>query len=391
MVDIAAVISGSRIAIARAASVLENGRPGADALHCALLAQCGRAHVVGITGAPGAGKSTLISALLAALAARGRLVAVLAVDPSSPITGGALLGDRVRMDPGANERVFIRSVSSRGRLGGLSSSAVRLVDLFDAAGFQIVIVETVGTGQSEVEISGVADTSVVVCPPGLGDEVQALKAGILEIADILVVNKSDLPAATRTAHDLQTSPGLRHRSDRAVPVLLASALKGEGIDELVELIDAHARVAGKGHRLALGAGGAPAFASLSRTRLVLGGDARIAPALARVATMAGYEVIVIDPLGSFESVCEKLHGAEVRRAWPEDAVNDVELDARTAVVALSGDARVDDALLAVAARSAAFHVLATPVAEDDWMSPVERAITILAQIIRSREASASKP
>jgi len=249
-IDPQAVLDGSRVALARAVTLLENDRPGADELHAALASRRGRAHVVGITGAPGAGKSTLISALLRELRARGRSVAVLAIDPSSPISGGALLGDRVRMgEPGEDEGVFIRSVSSRGHLGGLSRSAGRIIDLFDAAGFGVVIVETVGTGQSEVEISRFADTNVVVCPPGLGDEVQAIKAGILEIADVLVVNKADLPLAVRTARDLETAPGLRHRRGWTVPVLSTVATDGKGVAALVDALDRHAEVGGIGRRL----------------------------------------------------------------------------------------------------------------------------------------------
>lgn len=258
VIDVSALLDGSRTALARAATLLENDRPGAAALHASLVPHCGRAHVVGITGAPGAGKSTLINALLAELAGRGRRVAVLAVDPSSPITGGALLGDRVRMgDLGEDDRIFIRSVSSRGHLGGLSRTAGRIIDLFDAAGFDLVIVETVGAGQSEVEIGRFADTSVLVCPPGLGDEVQAIKAGILEIADLLVVSKGDLPAAERTAHDLQTAAGLRGRARWQVPVLRTVATRGEGIGELVERIDEHARMVGRGRRLRRDAAGSP--------------------------------------------------------------------------------------------------------------------------------------
>lgn len=249
-IDLHAILDGSRTALARAATLLENDRPGAQALHAGLVSHCGRAHVVGITGAPGAGKSTLINALLAELARQGRRTAVLAVDPSSPVTGGALLGDRVRMgDAGEHDGVFIRSVSSRGHLGGLSRTAGRIIDLFDAAGFDVVIVETVGTGQSEVEIARFADTKVVVCPPGLGDEVQAIKGGVLEIADLLVVNKGDLPSAARTAHELQTSPGLRRRDGGRVPVLRTVATTGEGVAALVEHIDEHARAAGRGRRL----------------------------------------------------------------------------------------------------------------------------------------------
>ena len=245
-IDPAAVLEGSRIALARAVT----DRPGAADLHAALAARRGHAHVVGITGAPGAGKSTLISALLRELRARARRVAVLAVDPSSPISGGALLGDRVRMsEAGADEDVFIRSVSSRGHLGGLSRTAGRIIDVFDAAGFNVVIVETVGTGRAEVEISRFADTNVVVCPPGLGDEVQAIKAGILEIADVLVVNKADLPSAARTVRDLKIAPGLRHHVGWKVPVLSTVATEGEGIAALVDALDAHVQVGGIGRRL----------------------------------------------------------------------------------------------------------------------------------------------
>ncbi len=262
--DLDAILAGGRGALARAATLLENDRPGARALHARLLARGGRAHVVGITGAPGAGKSTLINALLAALVRRGRRVAVLAVDPSSPVSGGALLGDRVRMGEGGDpEGVFIRSVSSRGHLGGLSLMAGRIIDLFDAAGFDTIVVETVGIGQSEIEIARFADTKIVVCPPGLGDEVQAIKGGVLEIADLLVVNKGDLPTAARTVHDLQTSPGIRHRPDWRVPVMRTVATTGEGVDELCERIDAHARQVGNGRRRAAagaeaGAGPQPA-------------------------------------------------------------------------------------------------------------------------------------
>lgn len=260
----AAVLGHDRPALARAISLIENGRPGADQLHASLLPHCGRAHIVGITGAPGAGKSSLINALLVELLRRGRRIAVLAVDPSSPVSGGALLGDRVRMtDHGDSDAVFIRSVSSRGHLGGLSRTTGRIIDLFDAAGFDTVIVETVGTGQSEVEIGRYADTRIVVCPPGQGDEVQALKAGILEIADILVVNKGDLPAAQRTLSDLQATPRHPAASGWQVPVLRTVATSGEGVSALIEQFEAHARCAGVGQRLtARGKLGSPRIAAL---------------------------------------------------------------------------------------------------------------------------------
>lgn len=250
-VSLPAILGRSRPALARAVTMFENDRPGADELHASLASHLGRAHVVGITGAPGAGKSTLIDALLGALVARGRSVAVVAVDPSSPVSGGAILGDRVRMgDAASHDDVFVRSLSSRGHLGGLSRAAGRVIDLFDAAGFDVVLVETVGTGQSEVEIREFADTKIVVCPPGLGDEVQSIKAGILEIADILLVNKADAPAAKRTYDDMRALSRLRRRPEWAVPVLRTVATSGEGIDELVEALGEHAKAMGKGSRLA---------------------------------------------------------------------------------------------------------------------------------------------
>jgi LAO/AO transport system ATPase len=248
--DPSAIIGGSRTALARALTAIENGAAGAAELLAGLAPQCGRAHVVGITGAPGAGKSTLINALLAELLRRGRRIAVVAVDPSSPVTGGALLGDRIRMgEHGADDRVFIRSLSSRGHLGGLSRTTAQLVDAFDAAGFDVVIVETVGVGQSEVEISRLADTSIVVCVPGLGDDLQAIKAGILEIADILVVNKADSPLAGRAAADLEAACRPRGDGGWQVQILRTVATAGTGIVELADGIEAHARAAGSGRRL----------------------------------------------------------------------------------------------------------------------------------------------
>jgi len=249
-IDLAAVLNRSRPALARAITLLENDRPGAAELMAELAPRCGRAHVVGVTGAPGAGKSTLINALIGAFTQRGRSVAVVAVDPSSPISGGSILGDRLRMDEHGNrDDVFIRSVSSRGHLGGLSKTAGRVIDVFDAVGYDVVIVETVGAGQSEVEIRHFADTNIVVCPPGLGDEVQAIKAGIIEIADLLVVNKADLPQAERTVLDLTTATQLRHRADWKVKVLRTVATSGEGVAALVDAIGEHAAATGIGKRL----------------------------------------------------------------------------------------------------------------------------------------------
>jgi LAO/AO transport system kinase len=247
------VLAGERGAIARVLSQVERGEREAGKLSAELAAHLGGAHVIGITGAPGAGKSTLVHALLGELLARGRRIGVVAVDPSSPITGGAVLGDRVRMgEHGSHPDVFIRSVASRGHLGGLAHTTAAMVDVLDAAGFDTVIVETVGAGQSEVEIMQVADTRLVACPPGLGDNVQALKAGILEIADVLVVTKSDLPGGEPTARDLKDMLHLRAAAPAGswrVPVVKASATTGSGIGELADALQAHAAAAGHGRRL----------------------------------------------------------------------------------------------------------------------------------------------
>ena len=248
-----ALLAGERSAVARTISQVERGERDAATLSAALAPHLGRAHVLGITGAPGAGKSTLVHALLGELLARGHRIGVVAVDPSSPISGGAVLGDRVRMgEHGGHPNVFIRSAASRGHLGGLSSSTEPIVDVLDAAGFDIVIVETVGAGQSEVEIMRVADTRLVACPPGLGDSVQAIKAGILEIADVLVVTKSDLPGGETTARDLKDMLHLRAAAPAgswAVPVINTSATKGTGVVEVVDAIESHAAAAARGSRL----------------------------------------------------------------------------------------------------------------------------------------------
>ncbi|HVG03782.1 MAG TPA: methylmalonyl Co-A mutase-associated GTPase MeaB [Burkholderiaceae bacterium] len=231
--------AGDRRAIARAITSIENDPPRAESLLGALNAHVGRAHIVGITGPAGAGKSTLVNGLVGELLKRGHTVAVVAVDPSSPFSGGAVLGDRIRMaEHQANERVFIRSLATRGHAGGLSSTTAQIVSLLDAAGFDMVLVETVGAGQSDVAIAAIARTRIVVYPPGLGDEVQALKAGVLEIADIFVVNKADLPGAERAARDLLAMPASRGAAKKR-PVLKISAATGEGIASLADAIKEH--------------------------------------------------------------------------------------------------------------------------------------------------------
>jgi LAO/AO transport system kinase len=197
-------IAGDRRALARLLTAVENRTAVAETALRRLHPAAGAAHLVGITGAPGAGKSTLVAALIGEIRGSGRTVAVIAVDPSSPITGGALLGDRVRMQSYASDDgVFIRSMASRGHAGGLAASSVAAATVLDAAGFDLILLETVGTGQSEVEVAAAADTTVVLEAPEMGDEVQAIKAGLLEVADIVVVNKGDRPGAQRTAAELR--------------------------------------------------------------------------------------------------------------------------------------------------------------------------------------------
>lgn len=229
------ILSRDRRAIARAVTALESGDERMHAIRFSVAEHVGHAHVIGVTGPPGGGKSTLVSVLIEALRARSLTVAVIAVDPSSPITGGAVLGDRIRMGAmQSDDGVFIRSLASRGHLGGLSAATADVIDLFDAAGFDVVIVETVGSGQSEVEIARYADTPLVVCPPGLGDDVQAIKAGILEIADAFVVTKADLPDAARTEEQLKAMLALRTDQSIVPPVMKTVAVSGEGIAQLVD-------------------------------------------------------------------------------------------------------------------------------------------------------------
>jgi LAO/AO transport system ATPase len=236
------ILAGERRALARGISLVENGGPEAAPLLAALASHRGHAQVVGVTGPPGAGKSTLVGALAGELARRGQRVAVVAVDPSSPLSGGALLGDRIRMaDLHGEDRVYIRSLASRGHHGGLSRATADVVRLLEAAGFDSVLVETVGAGQSEVDVRGLAQTCVVVCPPGLGDDVQAMKAGMLEIADLYVVNKADAPGAARTERELHSMIALRDAvrgTHASTPVLKTVATKREGIAELADALGA---------------------------------------------------------------------------------------------------------------------------------------------------------
>jgi LAO/AO transport system kinase len=237
------VLTGDVRAVARLATHIENGTAvGAEAL-AKLYPQTGRAHIVGITGAPGAGKSTLIGALIQQIRKSGRTVGVVAVDPTSPLSGGAALGDRIRLlDTWNDSGVYIRSMASRGRYGGLAPATAGMVHLLDAAGFDIVLVETVGVGQEEVDIAARAHTTVVLQVPGLGDDVQSLKAGLLEVADLFVVNKADRPDANAVARSLRDLIGpIRARDTDAwtPPIIKTVGTTGDGVDHLLNAIDRH--------------------------------------------------------------------------------------------------------------------------------------------------------
>jgi GTPase len=271
-----AAVAGDRLALARLLTAVENRTPVAEAAMRRLYPVAGKAHLVGITGPPGSGKSTLVAALIAEVRRAGRPVAVIAVDPSSPITGGALLGDRVRMQAYADDPdVFIRSMASRGHAGGLASTSTAAAAVLDAAGFGLILIETVGTGQSEVEVAAAADTTVVLEAPEMGDEVQAIKAGLLEVADLVVVNKGDRPGAQRTAAQLRAmlvaaapktlsgdvaggegGDGTMSRPRPKRPeVLITTATSGDGVPELLAALDKHR---------ATGASGTSSSARLAR-------------------------------------------------------------------------------------------------------------------------------
>ena len=234
--------AGKTRAVARLISLVEDEAPELREVMAALAPLTGHAHVVGITGAPGVGKSTSTNALVRELRAQDKRVAVLAIDPSSPFSGGALLGDRVRMgDHATDPGVFIRSMASRGHLGGLAWAAPQALRVLDAAGFDVVLVETVGVGQSEVEIAGTADTTLVQLAPGKGDGIQAAKAGILEVGDVYVVNKADRPEAATVRRDLRSMLALTERASGSwrPPVLLMSAQSGEGVDKVAQALADH--------------------------------------------------------------------------------------------------------------------------------------------------------
>ncbi|MFC9030272.1 methylmalonyl Co-A mutase-associated GTPase MeaB [Streptomyces arboris] len=246
-VDVPTLVEQARAgrprAVARLISLVEGASPQLREVMAALAPLAGHAYVVGLTGSPGVGKSTSTSALVSAYRRTGKRVGVLAVDPSSPFSGGALLGDRIRMaDHASDPGVYIRSMATRGHLGGLAWSAPQAIRVLDAAGCDVVLVETVGVGQSEVEIASQADTSVVLLAPGMGDGIQAAKAGILEIGDVYVVNKADRDGADATARELNHMLGLGESRGPGAwrpPIVKTVAARGEGIDEVVEALEKH--------------------------------------------------------------------------------------------------------------------------------------------------------
>ena len=256
------IFEGNRLALARLLTQVENDSPAGRAALAALFPYTGKAHLIGVTGAPGTGKSSLVNQMALGYRKNAeKKVAIVAVDPSSPFTGGAVLGDRVRMrDLSGDEGVFIRSMASRGALGGIAQKTASIVQVFDAAGYEIIIIETVGAGQSEVDVAGLAHTTVVVEAPGLGDEIQAIKAGILEIADVLVINKADRPGVENTERALRSTLELAHPMKRVLrhhgktmsvstpsidsniwipPIVKTVATEGKGIDELIASIATH--------------------------------------------------------------------------------------------------------------------------------------------------------
>jgi LAO/AO transport system kinase len=236
------LLSGNRRALARGITLVETGGAPAHELLSTIYPRTGHAHIVGITGAPGAGKSTLVNALALHWRRAGKTIGIIAVDPTSPFTGGAILGDRIRMQPlGGDPGIFIRSMASRGRLGGIAHATSDAIDLLDAAGFDLVLVETVGAGQSEVEIASAAHTTMVIEVPGMGDDVQAIKAGILEIADIFVVNKADREGADATIRQLRTMMRLGGppRDGWEPPILPAVAMREEGIAQIAAEVERH--------------------------------------------------------------------------------------------------------------------------------------------------------
>jgi LAO/AO transport system kinase len=315
----AAARSGDRRALARLLTAIESRTAAGEEALRELYGHAGHAHLIGVTGAPGSGKSTLVGALTTEARATGRPVAVIAIDPSSPITGGAILGDRVRMQQHAGDRdVFIRSMAARGHVGGLATSTIAAAAVLDACGFPVVLIETVGTGQSEVEIASIADTTLVVQAPEMGDEVQAIKAGLLEVADLVAVNKADRPGADRAASQLRAMLTVGAQHDRAMgerprpkrpEVMLVSALTGAGVPELLAALDRRAPTQGSSDPSRLARAEAQLDGILAervRERLHLAGEQA-----AIVRAIATHE---LDPYTAADQLLDQLSGTDVRAA-----------------------------------------------------------------------------
>ena len=295
---------GDKRSIARLVSVVENDEPGAAEAMRALYPQTGRAQIVGITGPPGGGKSTLVNRLAGTYRERASRVAIVAVDPSSPFTGGAILGDRIRMrERFLDEGIFIRSMASRGHAGGLARATARVVNVLDALGTDVILVETVGVGQEEVDVIRVVDTVCLVTVPGLGDDIQAIKAGVFEIADVLVVNKADRPGADETARDLAQMLSLAKDRPWKTPIVRTSAQSGDGLPQLVDAIDKHrawSRESGEylERRRAAARSEVEALLQEALLRELAGrvGESRLAAAVARVAERS------LDPYAAVEEL-----------------------------------------------------------------------------------------
>jgi LAO/AO transport system kinase len=319
--------AGEAAAVARLISRAEAGIPEAREALARIYRLAGRAHVVGITGVPGSGKSTLVARLAEKLRAQGVRVGIVAIDPSSPYSGGAILGDRIRMTEVANDPgIYIRSMATRGATGGLARAALDAVDILDVAGFATIVIETVGVGQDEVEIARASQTTVVVSAPGLGDEVQAIKAGILEIADIHVVSKCDRSDAARTLADLKQMLMLGAASAGApewtIPVVGTSAVTGEGLDDLIDAIARHRHIAfesetGRRRRIAVAAFRLRKTAEdLLLARFGDRADRAAAPLAARLAGREGDPYSLADELinsaGESRTAKENAHEPDAR-------------------------------------------------------------------------------
>jgi LAO/AO transport system kinase len=316
------VRAGDRRALARAISLVEDGDPLSYVVVSELYPTTGSAYVVGLTGPPGVGKSSLISALVRHVRDLERTVGVISVDPSSPFTQGALLGDRIRLsdhflDPG----VFIRSMGTRGHLGGLAEATLQAALLLDAAGKDLVLLETVGAGQSEVEVIGIADTVVLVLMPGSGDSVQALKAGIMEIPDVIAINKMDHPAAKTMLNEVRSILGLDREREWRVPIVLTEAVRGENVPELWEKVDEHRAFLESGGRLQQrrqrNLAGEVFAAATSRAKAHLQAEVAEKPELR--ALLEQVQSRQLDPLSAVRAILEQVYGIDSPNSRSPDA------------------------------------------------------------------------